>query len=250
MHHLAAWYESVDGGAANQALTPVPEQVLTISGDDVRVPSKLANLIGGAMLTASTTVTSARFESPSMRATVNFDLEPILGAVVFGSDPEFVLFPENPVALKENEGLQLIANTDNVGAAVHWGLAWLADGPQQPVKGKIFSIRATAAAALAAGAWVNSALTFSQTLPAGRYQVVGMRARGANLVAARLVFVGGMWRPGVPAINAVGDLDNWYTRYGRMGVFGEFDNTTPPTVDCLGVTDSAQTIFLDLIQVG
>lgn len=250
MQHLAAYYESVDGAAANQALTPVNDQVLTISGDDVRVPRGMESLLGGAMLTASTTVTSARFESPSLRAFVNYDLEPILGAVVFGSPPEAVLFPETPVKLVADEGLQLVANTDNAGAAVHWGLAWFGDGPQQQVKGNIFTVRATAAITLAAGSWVNGALTFSQTLPAGKYQVVGMRARGTNLVAARLVFVGGAFRPGVPAINAVGDTDNWYQRYGRMGVWGEFQNTTPPTLDALGVTDTAQTVFLDLIKTG
>jgi hypothetical protein len=34
-----------------------------------------------------------------------------------------------------------------------------------------------------------------------------------------------------------------------MGVFGQFDNTTPPTVDFLGDTDAAQTGIFDLIKV-
>jgi hypothetical protein len=33
-------------------------------------------------------------------------------------------------------------------------------------------------------------------------------------------------------------------------MLGEFDSNQPPTIDCLGVTDSAQTILLDLIKVG
>jgi hypothetical protein len=34
-----------------------------------------------------------------------------------------------------------------------------------------------------------------------------------------------------------------------MGVFGEFPHTNPPTLDCLGVTDTSQVILLDLIRV-
>src|SRR5207247_1836789 len=100
-------------------------------------------------------------------------------------------------------------------------------------KGAIYTIRATAAVALAASTWVNGALTFSQALPYGTYQVVGMRARGANLAAARLVFVGQPFRPGVAGVNALGNVDPFHFRYGNMGVFGQFDSTVPPTVDCL-----------------
>jgi hypothetical protein len=77
-----------------------------------------------------------------------------------------------------------------------------------------------------------------------------MRARGTNLVAARLVFPGGRWRPGVPAVNGIGDADFEPLRHGMSGVLGSFDSNQPPTLDALGVTDSAQTIFLDLIKVG
>jgi hypothetical protein len=69
-------------------------------------------------------------------------------------------------------------------------------------------------------------------------------------VAARLVFPEQVARPGVAAVNAIGDLDPYYFRYGRMGVWGEFPHTNPPTVDCLGVTDSSQIYLMDLLRVG
>jgi hypothetical protein len=77
-----------------------------------------------------------------------------------------------------------------------------------------------------------------------------MRARGTNLVAARLVFPAQIPRPGVPAVNAIGDLDAMIFRYGAAGELGSFPHTNPPTVDCLGVTDTAQTFIFDLVKVG
>lgn len=250
MFHLAAYYQSVDLGGVLTAINAVPDQALFTSSADIRVPKELANVIAAAGLTASTTLTSAQLQSPSLRSLVNHDLEPLVGAVTFGSPPEGIYFPMSPIALVPDEALNFYFNTDNAGAAAHYGLVGLADGPQQEVQGEIFTVRVTSACTLAAGAWVNGNLTFSQTLPAGRYQVVGMRSRGTNLVAARLVFPGGRFRPGVGAVNAVSDLDPYWPRYGRMGVFGEFEHLLPPTVECLGVTDSAQTHFLDLIKVG
>jgi hypothetical protein len=108
----------------------------------------------------------------------------------------------------------------------------------------------TTSVTLSAYAWTNAALTFSQTLPMGRYQVVGMRARSTGLIAARLVFVGFSWRPGCVGHDAVSDIDNDVFRQGRLGVWGEFEHDTPPTVDFLSVSaDSNPTVWLDLIKV-
>jgi hypothetical protein len=184
-----------------------------------------------------------------LRAIANLDVEPVVAAAVFGSPPEQMVHPDSPIPVVENESLNFAVNSNPAAAADHYGLVWLSDGPLAAVKGSIYTVRATGTCALSAGKWINGNLTFSQTLPAGTYQVVGMRARGTNLVAARLVFVGGLYRPGVGAVNALGDLDPYFARYGNMGIFGQFDNTTPPTVDCLGITDVAQTFELDLIKV-
>jgi hypothetical protein len=35
-----------------------------------------------------------------------------------------------------------------------------------------------------------------------------------------------------------------------MGVWGEFDSRTTPQIEILGVTDSAQVVYLDLVYLG
>ena len=247
---LIAWYQSVDQGGASADIDAVPDETLFTSGDIVRVPDEIAMALGAVALSAQTTVTSAQLQSPSLRTLANLDIEPFINAVVFGSPPAVDWFGGNPVVLRGNESLTFNTNTDAGSAGAIYGLIWLGDGAAAPLNAESFTVRVTATASLSVGLWVNSNLTFTQDLPFGQYQVVGMRARGTNLVAARLVFPGGRWRPGVPAVNAIGDEDFKPLRHGMSGVLGEFDSNQPPTIDCLGVTDSAQTILLDLIKVG
>lgn len=249
MFHLAAFYESIDPAAALVTIAAVREEQFFVNGDDLRVPQNYANLIGAAALANDASVSRAQIQSPTLRILANLDVEPVVAALVFGSPPEQSFWPETPVELTPDEALNFAFLSDPAAAAVHQGFVFLSDGPQSPVSGKVFTVRATAAITLVAGSWVNGNLTFQQTLPAGRYMVVGMRARGTNLVAARLVFPEQVTRPGCLAVNAIADHDPFWTRFGRMGSFGEFPHTNPPTLDAFGVTDTAQTILLDLIRV-
>lgn len=249
MFHLSAFEQSIDPGNALTAINAVREEQLFVNGVDLRVPELLPFIIGAACTINDASLVRAQVQSPSLRVRTNLDVEPIVQALVFGSPPEQSLWPETPMPLAPDEAVNFAVQSDPAAAAMHRGFIFLSDGPQTPVTGEIFTIRATAAVTLATGNWVNGNLTLGQVLPAGRYQVVGMRARGTNLVAARLLFSEQVARPGVLALNALGDEDPYWTRFGRMGVFGEFPNTIPPTVDCLGVTDTAQTFLLDLIRV-
>lgn len=249
MFHLAAWYESIDPAGVLTPIASIVDQSVFTSGDVTRVPVQMPNIVGQAALLNDASAAGAQIQSPSLRAMVNIDIEPVVAAAVFGDPPEVLFHPLSPISVVADEPVTFGVNSDPAAPADHYGLVWFGDGPQVPVPGNIFSVRATAALALSAGVWVNGTLTFGQTLPLGRYTVVGMRARGANLVAARLVFIGGAFRPGVPAVNAVGDLDPAIFRYGRHGAFGIFHSNTPPTVDGLGITDTAQDFIFDLIQV-
>lgn len=246
MFHLLA-YETSASLAALTSITPVPDGTVRVSGNDVYVPSQVNNIImAAAMINSATATLRAQIQAPSLRALLNFDVNPIVNGLVFGSLPRCQRMWQTPLQLTPNEPLDFYFQ--NGAAVMNRGLIVLSDGPVRPVAGKIYTIRATGAATLVTATWVNTVLTFSQTLPSGRYQVVGFRAVGANLVAARIFFVGGAWRPGVPAANVSNDNDWPDFRYGNIGVFGEFDNTVPPTVDCLGVTDTTQEFEFDLIK--
>jgi len=247
--HVAAFAQSIDPAGALTAITAAREEMLFTSGVELRVPSAMANLIGQACLANDASVSRAQVQSPSLRVLANLDVEPIVAAAVFGSPPENLFHPDTPNPLAADEALNFAILSDPAAAAIHYGLVWLADGPQQPVAGNIFTVRATSTVQQTTTGWVNGNLSFGQVLPAGMYQVVGMRARSTDAVAARLVFPGQVNRPGVPVVNALADLDPYWFRYGRAGVFGEFPHTTPPTVDVIGGTAAAQTFIFDLLRV-
>jgi hypothetical protein len=247
--HLSAYYQSIDPGGALLAINAVREETLFTNGVDLRIPTQLPNIIGAIGMGNDASFTRAQIQSPSLRILANLDVEPIVAALVLGSPPEQSFWPATPVELTPDEAMNFAVLSDPAAPAGHYGLVFLSDGAQSPIEGRIFSVRCTATITQVVGTWVNGNLTFSQTLPAGRYQVVGMRARSTNMVAARLVFPEQVARPGVLAVNAVADLDPYWTRFGRMGVFGEFPHTNPPTVDVLGVTDTTEIFMLDLIRV-
>lgn len=249
MFHLCGWYESLDAAGVLTNIAAMSDQSLHTDGDYIQVPKELPNLSGYAcLINDSSVVPQAQIQSPSLRTLANLDVEPIVEALTFGAEPQFVNLAKVPQALTPGEDLEFLVLQNPSSAVGNYGLIWLSDGKMQPITGEVFTVRCTTSISLSAGTWVNGNITFSQTLPNGTYQVVGMRARGTNLVAARLVFKGAAWRPGVPAINSVSDRGNWHMRQGDLTVFGSFEQTNPPSVDALGVTDSSQTIFLDLIK--
>ena len=250
MQHLVGWYQDVDQGAAAADIDAIPDDTLFAQGDIIRVPPDMSNVMAVACVTAATTFTSAQLQSPSLRQLANFDILPAVRTATFGTLPALCYLGRNPISLVANESLTFNTNTDHGSAIEIYGLLWLTDGPVVPVSGEIFSVRATAAITLADGAWTNGNLTFTQDLPFGRYQVVGMRAESTYLKSAGLVFPRAPWSPGVPGANAPGDNDRQEFRYGNGGVLGEFDSNQPPTVDMIGVTDTSENVILDLIKVG
>lgn len=242
-----AAYETTGSLAALTAITPVPDPTLAIIGNDIRVPVQLPNLMCALPMINSAAGGRMQMVSPSLRALVPFDLSPIQNGLIPGNGFFLVPFFTSPVPLVGLEPLDTLVS--NGAAVVNRNLIWLSDGAPKATTGKQYTIRATATASLVTATWVNSgALTFASTLPTGHYQVVGFRSISANQVAGRIFFVGYPWRPGVPAMSSDSVLEAPYFRYGNMGVWGEFDNTVPPTVDFLGVTDTAQSVFLDLIK--
>ena len=248
-----AFYEIQTLAAAYLPIAAIADQHVRVVGDDIQVPTlnQIVALAGG--LSSTTLLNQMRLSSPSLRERGLFQMSPVNVAatnVEPGTPHRVVDLRDNPLVLVPGEQL----NAEVLGTVVTesaWCVAWLADGPIVPVKGNIFTVRVTAAAvALAEGAWGNRALTFDEDLPRGRYQLVGMRPESAGLVAARAVFVGGGWRPGVLGSNVVEDLQSNIFRYGNLGVLGEFEDIEPPTIDFLSVSaDTLLYCYLDLIQV-
>jgi len=238
-------------GSTGGVLTYAPalaDQHVRVEGNNVVVPGGMANLLGA--FAAGATISRAQVESPALRRTILLDLGPLNEAAEpLDPTPYFDAF-YNPIPLDEYEPLRMLVAGEESSAEDKVGLIWLGDGPQSPATGEMYTVRCTSSTTLTEYTWTNGALTISQTLPAGRYQVVGMRAESTGLIAARLVFVGGTWRPGCLGYDAGYDVGPSIFRRGALGVWGEFSHDQPPTVDFLSRSaDTDEVVWLDLIKV-
>jgi len=252
MFHLAAWSQSIDPAGVFSALNAVADTQLTVAGKNIQVPV-LARILALAAGVETTVAQQARLSAPSRRVKALQRVAPTQGnaaAASLPSDPHHVIdLRDTPLTMVAGEVMQFEINSDPAAVQIQWGLVWLADGPTAPVLGDEFTLRADGTTALVSQAWTLVPLVFAENLPRGRYQVVGLRVQSASLIAARLVLVGNVWRPGALGTNNDRHLEHPMFRHGEMGVFGEFEDTDPPQVECLAAAaDAAEVVYLDLIQ--
>jgi hypothetical protein len=243
---LCAFHESTTASKTTYAINALADPHVRVSDDDLWIPEALPML--AAVWAGGAYVTLARLESPTLRTLTPIDIIPFDLATEPGSPPALVYQGHAPKLIGGGEALN--AKFSASQADILKALVWLCDGPLAQVTGEIFTVKASTSVTLTANAWTNAALTFAQTLPKGRYQVVGMRAKSTGLVAARLVFPGYAWRPGCLGFDAYNEVERPEFRHGRMGVWGEFDHDVPPTVDFLSISaDSNPEVWLDLIKI-
>lgn len=248
---IGAFAESVEPDGDLTRIAAVQDDTVFTSGDDMRVPSPLPFLVAEAALIEVAGGGAAQIQSPSLRQVSNIDLLPIGLGLTFISPEEISVHPQNPIPMRGDEAVNFLVNGTTTTAVLNYGLVWFSDGPIQRVTGPIYPVRAESSATGVANAWVNTSINFAQDLPVGSYDVVGMQASGVGLVAARLNFVGGAWRPGVPGGVTIADNVGHQFRHGKMGVFGTFHTNTPPTVDFLAAAATVPMIMvLDLIFRG
>lgn len=248
---LGAFAESVDPDGTLTNIAAVQDDTVFTSGDDMRVPTALPFLVGEAALINVAAGGAAQVQSPSLRQVANIDVIPVGLGLTFITPEEISIHGMSPIPLRGDEAVNFLVNGGVTAAAINYGLVWFSDGPVQPVVGNIYPVRAEAVSAGTPLAWENIGLTFAQDLPVGNYDIVGMQVSGAGLVAARLNFVGGAWRPGVPGGVTITDNIGQQFRHGKMGVLGSFHTNTPPSLDVISATAAITNIvILDLIFRG
>ena len=127
-------------------------------------------------------------------------------------------------------------------------LALLADKAPAPVSAPFRTIQLTGSATLTAYVWNNVAMTFTDQLPAGNYDIIGARYEGASAICGRIAIPGAASRPGVPAVLDAVTRDHTLFRGGKLGVWGTFNASQTITLECLSTAaDTAETLYLDVV---
>ena len=242
-YHVAAFSEDFAVPGTLQAVAAVADAQIFVSGDDIRVPTGLPNLLAAFALGPG--ASRARIVAPSLRAFANLEISPkIVQQSVPVVTPAFLFtYARNPLPLAVGESINFESDAGaGAGAGQTSGIVFLGDGPVQPVTGEIRTVRATASITGTENEWADGAIAFSEDLPAGIYQVVGARCEADSPGAFRLIFVAGGPRPG--SLSALGGEGSEVpgSRMGMWGVWGQFDTNQPPTLEVLslGEAGSAQ----------
>lgn len=250
MFTVIGWNEAVTEANAYRNVLGAKDQHVKVIDDVIYCPP-LNKLV---FASARGRIFRGRLESPSLRRLAYLHINPSENTSVVAQlyhEPFTMYQGESPLPLVVGEGIEAKDYAPGIEPTFTTILAGLADGPLAPVRGEIWTIRATATITAVESSWENGELTLEPTLPVGKYQIVGALMSSTDVLAFRFVPIGSMYRPGGPALMS-NQLDMPHEfRKGGIGVWCEFDSLTPPSVDILAesVGEKNCVVFLDLIKI-
>ncbi len=247
MFSLHGFASSTAAAASLPNQVPLVDPVAAVSGNFLYVPT-LNQLIGA--YACGVGLLRAQISTPSLLADVPYDITPVDLAAVPSSTVPVNMHQFDPIALVTNEPMQaLMTHTNTEYDSI---FVFLADGPIAKVSGRILRVRATFTTGTSQTSWNNAAITLTNQLAEGNYQLVGARVEGAHVLAARFVFPGAnnSVRPGLIASTVKNAIDpDFVFRNGNLGVWGTFSNRVLPSIDHVTYsTSETAVLIMDLIK--
>lgn len=245
--HVLAYEEAI-GTTANTDLDAVADDIIVRQNDHF-FPSVDLQLLWATAMSAN--MNRSRIVSPTLRQVTNPQIRPIINAATPGDDEAVADYRSNPFRLPRLEEIAVESSSDIcMGTEQALALLGVTAGMQPAPAGNVFTLRGTSSTASVALTWTSVTTTWDDTLPEGRYAVVGLTAVGATEVAARLIFDEQMWRPGATAVAAIGNRIPALFQKGGLGMWGMFNSWAMPIVQVLNTAAvSTHTFFLDIVRV-
>jgi len=248
MFHLAVYSASIAATALTQ-VAGITDNVLAPSASGFLVNSQCPNIM--AVAGVGNLMVRGQLSSPSLKRYVTFDFSPVSVGTKVGTPAPFMDFSQAPIPLVVNEELDAFTVNSGAGATQTQIGVWFCDTPVTLARGRMFSVHWTASTTLVANAWTTVVPTLDNGLPGGNFALVGSRCKSAGAEFHRFVPRGGSpLRPGTFAVQANSDLAGYNDRYGQMGIWLQFSNTTMPNVEVFSLSaDTSEEGYLDLIQL-
>lgn len=234
-------------GVTEAEPTAIQDDILTISvGTRFYIPSEY-NYVH-YVIARGTLLNSVRLSTPSIEAKrLRYFIFPIdrRGLINDPIDPVYAKY-NPPIELVPTEELRYLVSLASASAAAdHVILTVL--GPREPRRGQPSDLRiARGTFSVTVGSawtWTSTPITLDVPLEAGQYNLWGAFVNAPNLVAARLLLYGQVWRPPAVAL-ASGDIIS--TTYSRdffeefTGyLYGTFTHMTLPQLQILTLATGA-----------
>jgi hypothetical protein len=253
--HLVAFYQSTYN-ISDVEINVVKDDVLSrTAATRILVPPDL-NRIGWGYA-AATDLAKARYFTPSLETRRFYALihPHRKGGVLPTIDVPRIFVPEPPVELTPNEELSAKFTVGGSAAEDIYGLAsfQVAALPAVPA-GEFKIVRCTGSTTLVKGDWTSVKLTPDVSLEAGEYALVKFIAISTNVIAARVIIPGQVWRPGLPGFpGAEADALAHATVYSKLlpaYEMGRFDHLHLPEFQFLAnAADTSEVVYLYLVKV-
>ena len=254
--HLVAWQANADQASLTR-ITTVTDDVLTPDGTTrFLVPSDYNQIHW--MAASGPSLTDARVVTPSL----DVRRENLVVIPREDGDEQWTLtnpsisVPQRPVQLITTESIEFQTAEDG-GTTQQNGLVSLGPATPTPMPdGDIRTVVATGTTAAVAHAWTSiTDLTLETSLEPGRYSLVNFFASSATAIAARVIFQGGGYRPGLPAFEGAADAAANVNAeiLQRISFYdmGNFSHITVPVWQYFcQTTDSSFTVVMNIIRTG
>lgn len=202
------------------------------------------------------TMTRVRISTPRVKAIARPVIQPV-GQSATPVDPIAVYEPwRHPIMLNPVEEVQMLRTNTTAVAEVDHVTLCLGDNQRNVPQGDMYTMRGTTSFTPTINAWSSGVITADDTLQVGRYGIIGMRVNDATGIAARLIFPGApisgvqfqQFRPGVPVRKNNAQTDFWPSRYGLLGLYGEFESFALPQLEIMDSGPTANPeVFFDVV---
>lgn len=248
MWHTCAYSASITNGSTNAAVAAVADNVFKIGASNGFVLQEDMMLLLAEV--APNNATAARLQSPKLAQFGYLQLEPLQAGAKTANGLLLASWPFRPFTFRNQEEVVAYVDTGGAASAVETIVASFSNGIDQIPTGEELTIKFTSTTAAVSGAWTLLTITLSQTLPEGRYAMIGSTLQSTNGLYHRWTFWNQFYRPGMPSTTAY-TAQQWPgERDYRMGLMGQFSNVTLPNIEALVIgTDSSHTGFMKVLKV-
>lgn len=246
--HAYLYRSSVAAGAAFTSLTAIPFTFDTLTNN------KILQAWDGELVMSTlfgVNMSQARIVTPLIQKTALIHLTPFGIAATAGNNPNTCDMQDFPVALRQNENIDIQCSSSDAGAQTYNAILQVGNRQYPQPAGPSYNIHATGATTLGAGAWTRVPLTFDDNLPAQLYSIIGMQALSATGILSRLNVPNLQYAPGVPTITSIANRMFWSQYDTTFGEWGRFTNTTVPALEQFSTAaDTAQQVWLRIKVIG
>ena len=252
--HVAAFFEALTATSGDVLdLDIVPDGVLPVAGSGGKsFYIDAGTHIVGAYGVVQANMEKLRLNSPTFLSVTPPFIRPVEGAFPTPDNPNFQDLTTNPLSFRSPDtlGARLEA-TGTLTADESTTVVWLSNGYTAPPAGPRYAWRYTSSTTATAAAWSSLDVTFENTLPEGRYAIVGTEHISATAIANRLIIPGQTWRPGSLSQGSSTTRTARVFYEERLGVLGTFASFAPPVPQVLCTAgDSAHEGYIHVVRIG